>query len=133
MTSSDFDAFVERYRAAWNSKDVARVLVCFTDDHTYTDAASRGAVVGKDALQRYVERFLAALDITYAVVEAHPFADRPGGAIVWGASVRRPGGDLTVEGRGVDLVYLREGLVERVESYYDRVPYAPLLQDRESR
>jgi hypothetical protein len=56
-----------------------------------------------------------------------PLADVDGSAALWHASFRKPGGELTVEADGMDLVILDGERVKRNEVYFDRAVLAPLI------
>lgn len=113
---------VGAYAQAWNSADVDTVLALFTDNVRYRDAATAGEVAGRDAMQRYCRKLFKAWHVHYEVKYAHAFADRDGFAVAWIAQAQQAGSDISATLEGVDMVFYRAGLIERVESYYDLTP-----------
>jgi steroid delta-isomerase len=66
MTREDAASFASQWAAAWNERDIERVLACFSQDVTFTSptaAAVVGAatVRGKEALRAYWTTALARI------------------------------------------------------------------------
>ena len=114
---------------AWNDQDVERVVACYTDDLTYTDPNTRGAVEGPDALSHYLTKLFSRWQMRWSVKETFPLADTDGAAGLWRASFRLPGGAESIEVDGMDLVLIEDGRLKRNEVYFDRAALAPLMAD----
>lgn len=127
MDAREMLELADRFLAAWNSQDVERVLDCYTEDAAYSDPNTRGPVVGRDALRRYLTKLFAGWRMTWTRREAHLFAGGGGATVSWRASFERPTGGPRVEIDGMDLVEVREGRLCRNEVYFDRALLAHLL------
>ena len=112
---------------AWNGQDVEAVLDRYTEDVIYRDPNTRGTVSGREAMGRYLTKLFAAWEMNWSMKEFFPLGDEDGGAFLWRASLRRPGGEDSVEVDGMDLVLLRGDRISRNEVYFDRAVLAPLL------
>jgi ketosteroid isomerase-like protein len=117
------DRLVTQFLDAWNSQDVERVLDCYTDDVRYRDPNTRGDVVGRDALRRYLARLFGDWQMTWVARETYDLATADGVALLWRATFRRAGADAqsTVVIEGMDLAVLRAERVARNDVYFDRV------------
>ena len=127
MDSRQYDAIIDQVLAAWNSQDVEKVVACYTEDTRYRDPNTRGHVVGREGMRRYLRKLFAGWEMTWACREAFPLAGGQGMAFLWRATFKRPGGAQVVEADGMDLAVLRDGLLARNEVYFDRAVLAPLL------
>lgn len=127
MTPNELDARGEGIRAAWNSQDVERVLATYAEEFRYTDPDTRGAIVDRDGLRRYLTKLFAAVTAHTTVRAAFELADPAGAAVIWRAIVRRPGGGEEVELDGVDLVLFDGERITSHEIYFDRVALARLF------
>jgi ketosteroid isomerase-like protein len=114
------DRLVTRFLAAWTSQDVERVLDCYTDDVRYHDPNTRGDVMGRDSLRRYLTRLFAGWQMTWAAREVFDLEGQDGVAFLWRATFRRPGDDTVIEIDGMDLVVLQGDRVARNEVCFDR-------------
>lgn len=114
------DQLVTKFLEAWNSQDVERVLDCYTDDVRYRDPSTRGEVVGRDALHRYLTRLFADWQMTWSSREVFDLAAGDGVAFLWRATLRPVDQRDAVEIDGMDLVVLRGDRVARNEVYFDR-------------
>jgi uncharacterized protein (TIGR02246 family) len=126
MDEAQMYKLADEFLEAWNSQDVERVVAIYTDDVTYVDPNTRGAVKGADALRRYLRKLFAGWKMRWALREAYLLDGRNGCAILWHATFQTPGGGTTVEADGMDLVIVRDGRVERNEVCFDRTVLAPL-------
>ena len=126
-TVSQLIAMSERLLDAWNRQDVEATVACYTDDLVYVDPNTRGVVEGADAMRRYLGKLFGAWQMHWSLREVFPLADVDGSATLWHASFRKPGGGLTVEADGMDLVILDGERVKRNEVYFDRAVLAPLI------
>jgi ketosteroid isomerase-like protein len=126
-TVSQLIAMSEGLLDAWNRQDVEAVVACYTDDVVYVDPNTRGAVEGADAMRRYLAKLFGRGEMHWSLREVFPLADVDGSATLWHASFRKPGGELTVEADGMDLVVLDGERVKRNEVYFDRAVLAPLI------
>jgi steroid delta-isomerase-like uncharacterized protein len=116
------------FLAAWNSQDVEKVVATYTDDVVYLDPNTRGAVKGSDDLRRYLEKLFAAWEMTWALKEAFLLEGGDGCAVLWHATIKKPGGEKVVEFDGMDLVQVRDDRISRNEVYFDRAALAELFQ-----
>jgi ketosteroid isomerase-like protein len=113
---------VTRFLEAWNSQDVERVVDCYTDNLRYRDPNTRGEVVGRDAMRRYLMRLFAGWRMTWARREIYDLAGVDGVTFLWRATFRRSGDTgPVVEIDGIDLVVLDGDRVARNEVYFDRM------------
>jgi ketosteroid isomerase-like protein len=126
-TVSQLIALSEGLLDAWNRQDVEAVVACYTDDLVYVDPNTRGAVQGADAMRRYLSKLFGRWEMHWTLREVFSLADVDGSATLWHASFRKPGGELTVEADGMDLVVLDGERVKRNEVYFDRAVLAPLI------
>lgn len=127
MDRADLDRLIVKFLDAWTAQDVERVLDCYTEDLRYRDPNTRGDVVGRDAMRRYLTKLFAAWQMTWARREVFALDGQPGVAFLWRATFRRPGGDLVIEADGMDLAILRGERLVRNDVYFDRAVLAPLL------
>jgi steroid delta-isomerase-like uncharacterized protein len=125
LTTEARDRLVTRFLDAWNSQDVERVLHCYTDDVRYRDPNTRGEVVGRDALRRYLTRLFAEWRMNWQSRETFAFTGTDGAAFLWRATLRRAGSDRTFEVEGMDLAVLDGDRVARNEVYFDRAVLTP--------
>jgi ketosteroid isomerase-like protein len=114
------DRLVTRFLAAWTSQDIERVLDCYTDDVRYHDPNTRGDVMGRDSLRRYLTRLFAGWQMTWAAREVFDLDGQDGVAFLWHATFRRPGDDRVIKIDGMDLAVLQGDRVARNEVYFDR-------------
>ena len=127
MTNAELDALADRFLDAWTSQDVERVLACYTDDLVYRDPNTRGEVLGADGMRRYLTKLFSVWEMTWTRREAHALAGECGAVLLWHATFRKPGGDITVETDGMDFVVLDGDRARRNEVYFDRAVLVPLL------
>ena len=126
MDESRMYELTEKFLSAWNAQDVERVVGIYTDDVTYIDPNTRGAVKGADALRRYLKKLFAHWKMHWSLREAFLLDGRNGCAVLWHATFQTPDGGTTVEADGMDLVIVRDDRVERNEVYFDRTVLAQL-------
>jgi ketosteroid isomerase-like protein len=67
--------------------------------------------------------------MTWALKELFLFEGGDGSAVLWHATIKKPGGEKVVEFDGMDLVQVRDDRISRNEVYFDRVALAELLQE----
>lgn len=108
------------FLAAWNSQEVEQVLACYTEDLVYTDPNTRGAVVGQEAMRRYLGKLFAAWTMSWSLREAHLLHGGEGCTVLWHATFRRAAGGPTVEADGMDLVLVRGDRIQRNDVLFDR-------------
>jgi ketosteroid isomerase-like protein len=120
MNSTRRNELIVRFLEAWNSQDVDRVLDCYTDDVRYRDPNTRGDVLGRDAMRRYLSKLFAAWQMTWAAREVYEIAGDDGAAFLWHATFRRAGQPSIVEIDGMDLALLRGDRVARNDVYFDK-------------
>lgn len=127
MTATRLDPRGEEIRAAWNSQDVERVLETYAEHFRYVDPDTRGAIVDRDGLRRYLTKLFANITAHTTVRAAYPLAEPAGVAVLWGAVVRLAGGREEAELEGVDVVLFDGDRIASHEIYFDRAALAPLL------
>lgn len=114
------DRLVTSFLTAWTSQDIERVLDCYTDDVRYHDPNTRGDVMGRDSLRRYLNRLFAGWQMTWAARDVFDLEGEDGVAFLWRATFRRPGEDRVIEVDGMDLAVLQGDRIARNEAYFDR-------------
>lgn len=114
------DRLVTSFLTAWTSQDIERVLDCYTDDVRYHDPNTRGDVMGRDSLRRYLNRLFAGWQMTWAARDVFDLEGEDGVAFLWRATFRRPGEDRVIEVDGMDLAVLQGDRIARNEVYFDR-------------
>ena len=107
--------------SAWNEQDVETVLSCYTEDCVYLDPNTRGPVVGREALRRYLTKLFARWRMTWSRREVFLLADGDGTAFLWHAKLTPTAGGRTAEVDGMDLALVRDGRLSRNEVYFDRM------------
>lgn len=117
----------EKCLAAWTTQDVEAVVACYAEDLEYLDPNTRGHVKGRDAMRRYLSKLFSKWTMTWTLREMFQFDGAEGGAFLWHATFKKPGGDKIVEADGMDLVVMEGDLLKRNEVYFDRAVLAPLL------
>ncbi len=133
MESTNAEQVARSLLAAWNDRDLDKFLALLTDDVYWTDPAMLGSPAsGKAAVRRFAESVITAFpDFTYAIRGSMCVsADGQRCIIPWritGTHLARlePAGFMPTNRRadfeGVDLLDFRDGLVCRVETYFDPV------------
>lgn len=120
MNRALLDLLVADFLGAWNSQDVERVLDCYTDDVRYRDPNTRGEIMGRADLRRYLTRLFSEWRMNWQARETFDLAEANGAAFLWHATLRPARGDRTIEVDGMDLAVLRGAQVARNEVYFDR-------------
>lgn len=127
MNTEQLERTISRFLEAWTAQDVDRVLDCYTEDLRYRDPNTRGEVLGREAMRRYLTKLFAAWQMTWAKREFFELRGEEGVAFLWHATFRRPSGSLVIEADGMDLAILRGERLARNEVYFDRAVLAPLM------
>jgi ketosteroid isomerase-like protein len=127
MDRTQFQKIIEQFLSAWNSQDIERLIACFTDDFIYCDPNTRGEISNKDALRRFFKKLFGNWQMEWSLRDVYLFSDKEGGVLFWHAKFRKTDQERTVEANGVDLVLVRNNLIERSETYFDRSVLTPLL------
>ncbi len=120
MDADEVRKLAEAVLSAWNKQDVEGVVSCYTEDCVYLDPNTRGPVVGREALRRYLSRLFQRWKMNWSLREFFQFADADGGAFLWHAQLTPASGGKTAEIDGMDLVLLRGEKLSRNEVYFDR-------------
>ena len=120
MEADEVRKLTEAVLSAWNRQDVEGVVSCYTEDCVYLDPNTRGPVVGREALRRYLSRLFQRWKMNWSLREFFQFADGEGGAFLWHAQLTPASGGKTAEIDGMDLVLLRGEKLSRNEVYFDR-------------
>ncbi len=127
-TQEELKDIAVRVLAAWNQQDPDAVAQMYTEDVTYRDPNTRGAVEGSDALRRYLTKLFSRWEMHWELREDPlPHASGEGVTALWRASFRLPDGDRKVEAEGMDLVLLEGDRIRHNEVWFDRAALAPLL------
>ena len=127
MEQSKILALATKCLEAWTSQDVDAVVSCYSEDLIYLDPNTRGEVRGRDAMRRYLRKLFSNWQMTWALREMFLFDKEEGGAFLWHATFKKPGGEKMVEADGMDLVIMEGDLIKRNEVYFDRAVLAPLI------
>ena len=127
MDKKEMEGLTVRFLEAWNTQDVDAILACYTGDVSYRDPSTRGVIVGAEKLRPYLEKLLAAWEMTWSLREAYLFEGGDGCAALWHATIKKPGGSQVVEFDGMDLILVHDGLISRNEVNFDRAVLAPLM------
>lgn len=117
----------EKCLAAWTLQDIEAVVACYSEDLIYRDPNTRGEVQGRDAMRRYLKKLFAGWQMTWALREMFQFDGETGGAFLWHATFKKPGGEKMAEADGMDLILMEGDLIKRNEVYFDRAVLAGLL------
>jgi ketosteroid isomerase-like protein len=128
MNNDKMSQLAELILDAWNSQDVERVVACYTVDMIYLDPNLQDAVRGSQDFRRYLSKLFATWQMNWKLKEAFLFEGGNGCTVMWHATIQKPGSDKMVDFDGMDLVKVRNGLVERNEVYFDRVVLLPLME-----
>ena len=111
MTHPDLDALL----AAFNTRDVDKILEFFTDDCTF-DTPRGQRMVGKDEVRKgFQARFDGIPDIVYGDDRHFTSGDR--GVSEWTIRGTQSTGE-PIEVRGCDLFEFSDGKVSRKDSYW---------------
>lgn len=129
MNAAQLEPMIVKFLEAWNAQDVERVLDCYTDDVRYRDPNTRGEIVGREALRRYLTKLFAAWEMTWSRREVFELLEDSGVAFLWHATFRRPGGTEVIESDGMDLAIVRGDRLARNEVYFDRAVLGALIDD----
>ena len=109
-----------RFLEAWNTHDVDTVANIYSEDVTYLDPNTRGAIESREAMRRYLTKLFAAWKMHYELVELQT-GDQDGKCSVkWAATFQRRGDGQVIHLQGLDIVEFHDGLVTRNEVYFDR-------------
>jgi SnoaL-like domain len=113
--------------SAFNTQEVERVLDLYTDDLVWLDPNTRGPVVGREAMRRYLTKLFGRWTMHWEREEVFPLDGTDGVAVRWVGKLAPAGESRSVDIAGLDLVILQGDLVARNEVYYDRAPLAALM------
>lgn len=117
MASTQLDDFCRRWLAAWTGNQPHALLSFYADDACYRDPAHPAGLKGREQLERYFVKLLAANPSwTWQPLEIVPTA--AGCALKWRATIPTQGSTIVEE--GLDLVEIRDGKITRNEVYFDR-------------
>ena len=113
-------AFADEWLPAWTGNQPERLLAFYTEDAFYSDPGVPFGIQGSSSLLEYFTRLLARYpDWVWKQERAIPLQ---GGFVnFWRSDI--PEKDRTVTLRGVCLVQLRDGLIERNEVFFDQTPW----------
>jgi hypothetical protein len=119
------ETLASRWLQAWTGNNPTKLLAYYADDALYADPSKRNGLNGKEQIQPYLEKLLAANpNWVWQAVEVMPTAQ--GFTFKWKATI--PVGDTILEETGLDIVELNaDGLITRNEVWFDRSRWMQLL------
>ncbi|MBF8964085.1 nuclear transport factor 2 family protein [Pontibacter sp. FD36] len=126
MEIEELPGFANRWLGAWTRQETGHLLAFYQPACFYADPAVRQGLNGKDALAAYLGKlFFRFPGWRWEVLELWP--TEQGFALKWQADFgwRYPG----IRETGLDLVVLRDELIERNEVWFDR---SRLFAERQS-
>jgi ketosteroid isomerase-like protein len=127
-TPEELKEIAARVLEAWNGQSSADVVAMYTDDVTYQDPNTDGAVEGSEAFGRYLDKLFSRWQMHWELREDPlPHADGKGVTALWKATLSPQGSDRSVEVEGMDLVLLDGEKIRHNEVWFDRAALAPLL------
>ncbi len=113
-------ALVQEIVAAFNARDVERIMSYFAEDCTFY--ASRGdercgeRIHGKDAVGKYLsDRFKVIPDMHWVPISDHVYDDRA--VSVWTVKGTGANGEM-IDAQGCDLWEFRDGKVLNKDTYW---------------
>jgi ketosteroid isomerase-like protein len=117
MDHAEATELYARWLPAWTGNRPEELAGFYSDDVVYRDPARPDGVRSRPALLEYQRALLARFpDWTWTADAVLPI---DGGFVLrWKARI--PVGDIGVEGTGMDLVLVQDGLITRNEVYFDR-------------
>ncbi len=119
--AGDQNAIADKWIAAWNSHDPAKMLPVFTDDILYEDVAYGEISHGHAELRKFAgDEFEAVPDLKLKLLRAA--ISNGHGTIEWSFSgtdkgIYKTGKKFTV--RGVSVIDVRDGKIARSLDFYD--------------
>lgn len=113
---------------AWNTLDVEATLATYTDDVVYRDPKTRGKIVGKDDLRRYLTKFFKVWDFQFTVTEEHRLEGKDAQMCMWSADLTHRAGGETITLHGMDICEVRGTQLSRDEAFMDTLPLVPLME-----
>lgn len=121
--------FAADWLPAWTGNDPQRLASFYTHDTLYSDPHVPDGIRGREALETYLARLLARYpDWVWTQTASTPMRD--GFVNFWQARV--PLGDSELQLAGVCLVELREDLIARNQTFFDRTPLMDAIAARRS-
>lgn len=122
----DVEGFCDAWLAAWTGGDVERLVSFYAEDCLYSDPSRPAGVRGKEALRRYLSKWLPDYAEMVWAREA-VFPTTGGFCLTWTAHIPVRGAWLTE--RGMDLVLLdAAGKISRNDVYFDMSAWRARLQ-----
>jgi hypothetical protein len=123
MDLTECHEFCTRWLHAWTTKNVARLLSCYTPDCFYQDPAKPTGIRGTKDLDFYFQKlFSDTPDWKWEEEELYP---TPKGFVFkWKATFFQE--PLPLVEYGMDIVELTQGKISRNEVYFDRSRVFPL-------
>ncbi|MFL5842805.1 MAG: nuclear transport factor 2 family protein [Thermoleophilaceae bacterium] len=107
-------ALITDMYAAFNARDINKVIEQMTEDVDWPNAWEGGRLIGRDAVRDYWTRQWAQIDPR---VEPTSFTERPDGSIAVEVDqlVRSLEGDLIGQGTVLHVYSFRDGLIARMD------------------
>jgi len=107
----------ERWLPLWTGNRPEALAAIYAEDVFYRDPARPEGVRGKAALLAYFRKLLAA-NPNWVWTADDVFPVEGGFVARWKADI--PVGKTVIHETGMDLIYVKDGLVTRNEVYFDR-------------
>jgi hypothetical protein len=117
MERNDALELCGRWLPLWTGNRPDELVKIYSPDAFYRDPAKPDGIKGREALLAYFRKLLAASpDWIWTADDVFPIEG--GFCLRWKAEI--PVGNKIIRETGMDLVYVKDGLVTRNEVYFDR-------------
>jgi len=117
MTRTEAMEFCNGWLGAWTGNQPSLLIEFYHKDCLYRDPAIPEGLKGKDELFAYLRKLLAK-NPQWVWKADDVFSFEGGFALRWNATI--PLGKAVVHEQGLDLVFIKNGLISRNEVYFDR-------------
>ncbi len=114
-TAATFEDIARHYADAWNAHDVAAIMSWHADDTQYRLHGEQRSYNGRDAVaEKFAQQLKDAPDIRFVLKSLFGGSDH----FVFEATITYTGkSGETVQGDGIDLITIRDGLIVTKDSY----------------
>jgi ketosteroid isomerase-like protein len=118
---------IERLTRCWDVRNLDATLNFYTKDVEYLEPGSGVNIKGRTDLRAYLVKYFAAWDSRWTIQHCLRLAGQDAAVAFWDMEVWRPGSDLKVMTRGMDLLKVRGDQIMYDEVYFDRTQLKPLF------